>query len=141
MPKNASVRQYLARFHREFPIPKKDFAHATASFQDRLSDYMAEHPQAAYEELCAYFGEPEEVAAEFLSSFDQRELAEKLAQARSMRRVKTIGILLIIVLLAVIAVVSVIHLIELKNFSNGYYIETIIEGSSLPSYPGAIEVY
>lgn len=72
------ANRYVRKYHRmvKCAIPR-DYPHRTrivGNMQDLVETYIAEHPDAGYEELQEQFGSPEELAASLVDNLTSEEV-------------------------------------------------------------------
>ncbi len=98
------LSRYHRRLKRKLNCPKAIREKFLSDAKRMTDDFLAENPEASFDELKRAIGEPEELAALFLESAD----SEAIEGYRKRKRwVKRIGIILLAVALVAVTVFSI----------------------------------
>ncbi len=125
---NAAVRRYLRQVRSWLPCGGKPKRDIIDRIRANVAGYALECPKPDYDAIVARFGTPQQIAATYV---DEMETAELLDHLRIRRRiVQIIGATALIVVLLWLGVVTLAFLYNV-NAENGYFVEEIVEGSTL----------
>ena len=129
MDKNQAQRTYLRKVRSYLPCSRKVKNQIMAQIADSVGGYLAEEPEAAYEQIVARFGAPETIAAACVESTGTAEILRAL-QIR--RRIVAIvaGIMAVVLLSWAVAVTWAV--INYNNSKPGTSDTTIVEGQPRP---------
>ena len=74
------AKSYISEIKKQIrissPVKKRFFQ----TLKQNINLFLAEHPDASYEEVVSTFGSPEEVAASFYETIDSSEIDQQLHQ-------------------------------------------------------------
>ena len=118
MGNEAKVR-YLKAVKKNLRCSEKHRRTFLAELERSLTDYLAESPEADEATLCAAFGTPETVAADYLSTLDAKEIKK----AFGWKRIVLIGVIIALLMWGIGVAVAVID--AHNNESKSYYLEYI----------------
>ena len=107
-------------------------------FAHEVDGFLAEKGQATTEELESYFGSVDKVVDDFLDTQPGDELRRKYLRRRKLSYVLRVAL---VILVAVIAVLIAVRVVDGINFSHGYYVRRVYEGTPPPSTESYIEIY
>lgn len=118
--------KYYRRTNRLLKCPKKIRQRLMAELRSSVDEYLDEHPNAAPSDIVQHIGTPEQIAQDYLSSMDERELQSQVSRSRTIRRVLAFAA----IALVISAVIFYVLYTNWKNnilYFNDY---TIIEGTT-----------
>ena len=120
---------YLKRVRSYLPCSMKVKNHIMEQITENVDGYLAETPEAGYEQIVARFGAPEIIAAAYVESTGTAEILRAL-QIR--RRIVAIvaGIMAAILLSWAVAVTWA--MVDYKNCKTRTYTSTIVEDQPRP---------
>ena len=132
---NQAVKQYLKEIKKQLPCSASQKKRYMEHITDSVSDYVGQHSDCNFEELCKAFGTPEEIADAYISDLSADEFSKKT----STKKVVLVSIVLGVILVGVVAFASVQIAIAKSDLANGYYYHVVYE---LPSdAPSELPVY
>lgn len=135
---NHAVNQYLAKIRKELIRSGDHDLKYYAVFAQEVEGFLAEKGQATLDELESYFGSVDKVIDDFLDTQPGEELRRKYLRRRKSSYVLRV---VLVVLLAVIALFVVIRVIDGLNFSHGYSVRRVYEGTPPPSTESYVKNY
>ena len=74
------VRLYMHKIKNHIRIASPAKKHFFQTLKQNIELFLAERPNASYEEILSAFGSPEEVAASFYETIDSSEIDQQLNQ-------------------------------------------------------------
>ena len=101
------IKQYCKSVKKELSCPRKIKSDLIARILPDLEAYADENPNASFDDICAHFGTPSEVAESYLSSLDEDELKKRLKNAKKIW-ITVIAFCIVIVLLFIATYVYMI---------------------------------
>lgn len=123
MVNNAGVRQFLREIRKNIPGGGKQKKLVLEQVKASMLEYLAEKPDATYDDLLTRFGTPEQIAASYLEELDICDLKKQL----SIRK----RIVLAVVAAAIVAVGIwagvVLHALREYDDAMPGYIERTVE--------------
>ena len=78
MVNNAGIRQVLREMRKSIPFGGKQKKLVLEQVKASMLEYLAEKPDATYDDLLARFGTPEQIAASYLEELDVSDLRRQL---------------------------------------------------------------
>ena len=120
-----AIKQYCKSVRKELSCPRKIKSDLIARIMPDLEAYADENPNASFDDICAHFGTPKEVAESYLASLDEDELKKRLNKAKKIR-IAVIAVCTVILLLFITMMVCLI--LHNKEVRPVYYEETISYG-------------
>ena len=79
MNKNDSrkIKRYFKQIRLLIPVRSKGVKRFLRDFGNSVVEYQEEHPECSAEDIIEWFGSPEDVAYEYVSSVDAEEICRK----------------------------------------------------------------
>jgi len=133
MGNEAKVR-YLKAVKKNLRCSEKHRRTFLAELERSLNDYLAESPEADEATLCAAFGTPETVAADYLSTLDAKEIKK----AFGWKKIILIGVIIALLIWGVGVTIAVI---DAHKKGNGYGKTYLIDEKTNTSILIAEEFY
>lgn len=121
---NKVQKQYLSEVRKFLNCPSRDRKKILKDLKKSTDNYMAEHPNAAREELEEFFGTPEMITRSYYGSLETDNLGKKFR----VRRLVGIGC---VVAFVVIVIFCVEGMRRAEQRGGGYIIETVEEIESI----------
>lgn len=134
---NTIACKYLKEVKRNLPYFMANKKTFLKDFQDNLSVFSEEKPDAAWEDLVQRFGTPEEIAISFLPEVDSKGGLKKVKRKKL---VTHLVITFFAVALAVLVALTAFYVQDKHYFYHGYSVKTSGEGSA-PNHSDALAVY
>ena len=107
-------------------------------FAQEVEGFLAEKGQATPEELESYFGSADKVVDDFLDTQPGDALRRKYLRRRKLSYVLRVAL---VILVAIIAVLIAVRVVDGINFSHGYSVRRVYEGTPPPDTESYIETY
>lgn len=123
MVNKADIRRFLGEIRKSIPGGGKQKKQMIERVKASILEYLAEKPDAGYDDLCTRFGAPEQIAASYLEELDISEIRKQMTIRKKILMIAALTAICI-VLLWIGAVTSA--LIHNYKYSNGY-IEVTVE--------------
>ena len=120
-----AIKQYCKSVRKELSCPRKIKNDLIARILPDLEAYADENPNASFDDICAHFGTPKEVAESYLASLDEDELKKRINKAKRIW-ITVISVCTVILLLFITMMVCLI--LHNKDIHPVYYEKTISEG-------------
>lgn len=100
--------------------------HIIKSLRSDIEEYLAEFPEASFENLMSRFGTPDSIAKEYIQGMPVDEINKRIGSAKANKK-------MILIVLVVIAAIVFIYLFSRMllalDFSTQYYDEEIISAT------------
>lgn len=126
-------RTYLRKVRSYLPCSRRERKQIMAQITYSVKAFIAQEPEAGYEQLCARFGAPEVIAASCVENMGTAELLRSLRIRR--RIVAIVAAVMAAVLVSWAGAVTWAIIQESRNLSGTYEVE-ISSGKQLPAdYP------
>ena len=123
MVNNAGVRRFLREIRKNIPGGGKQKKQIVEQVKASILEYVAEMPDATYDDLLARFGTPEQIAASYLEEMDISDIRKQLAIRKKIMLIISLSAICIVLLW--IGVVSAAWIHSYKHI-NGH-IESVVE--------------
>lgn len=124
MVNNRAARQYMQEVKAMLPGAGKQKKAILNRIRTTVEEYLADSPNAVYEEIVSRLGSPNQIAASCLEEMDTAELMKQLRTKKKMVCIVTAAAL-VIVMLWVGVVFSA--LVGHNGMMNGYFSESMVE--------------
>lgn len=79
MVNNAGIRQFLREMRKSIPCGGKQKKLVLEQVKASMLEYLAEKPDATYDDLLTRFGMPEQIASSYLEELDISDLKKQLS--------------------------------------------------------------
>lgn len=123
MANKADIRRFLREIRKSIPGGGKQKKQMIERVKASILEYLAEKPDAGYDDLCARFGAPEQIAASYLEELDVSDLKKQLTI-----REKIVCAVVAVVIVAVgIWAGVVVHALREYGDAMPGYIEVTVE--------------
>lgn len=121
----AVSEEYIELVRKGLVGPKQERESFLSLLDENVKAYSTEHPLADINDLIVQFGQPEDVAEEFVSmSLDKRRLVKEIGFSRQA--------LMVLVVVAILTTVTIIgfrvwDMWKNENFRDGFFVETVVK--------------
>lgn len=137
------MKKKLNRYFREINgkllvLPRKKRAAVMGDFRGSVSAFLQENPEAAFQEVEAAFGTPDQVAEGFLQSSDFRQTERKLCLKRKIFAAVCIALG---ILVAAALILGTIYVVDIHHYAHGHFEDSPAMSGFAESNPNAIETY
>lgn len=113
------LKEYYARISHCVVCGHKQKSAFLKELKNTVEEFRLSNPDASVDEIKAFFGSPEQIAASFTENRDWRELKKNLS-------VKKLLLLAVILALLIYVAFIVISLIDVHEEAHGYFREGIL---------------
>ena len=90
---SGKIKHYFREIRLLIPVSSKGVKKFLQDFRSSVEEYAENHPECSAEEIIEKFGSPEDVAYEYVSSVDAKEICRRITMNRSIKRV--VGVIVI----------------------------------------------
>ena len=87
------IKHYFREIRLLIPVSSKGVKKFLQDFRSSVEEYAENHPECSAEEIIERFGSPEDVAYEYVSSVDAKEICRRITMSRYIKRV--VGVIVI----------------------------------------------
>lgn len=117
------MKKKLNRYFREINgkllvLPRKKRAAVMGDFRGSVSAFLQENPEAAFQEVEAAFGTPDQVAEGFLQSSDFRQTERKLCLKRKIFAAVCIALG---ILVAAALILGTVYVVDNYHYTHGQW--------------------
>ncbi len=109
---NKDTKRYLRTVRGWLPCSGKLKRCIMTQITNRVQEYLAQNPKSTFDEICAHFGYPQEIAVAYIENTDTAEILKSL---RIRRRIVTIVITAVLVILISWATVITFEIAKFKK--------------------------
>lgn len=95
------LKKYYRRTNRLLKCPQKTRLRLIEELQNSVEEFLEEHPNAAPSDIVQHLGTPEQIAHDYLSSLDERQLHDYVSRTKTIRRVLAAMAIVVMILAAI----------------------------------------
>lgn len=118
------AKAYLREVRRRLHCPRTTKRAFMSQLEGSVSQYLEDHPAAKFSDLATAFGEPEEIANRFIEESNPKAIRHSLCIRK---RVLWLVIAVAVVVCVLIGGISIYKMWRIRNVSDGFSVETIVE--------------
>lgn len=130
-PNDRAIKHYYRQVKQMLPCTHKVKKAVGKQIQCSVENYIAEHPEADCEQIVAFFGSPESIAATYV---ENAGTAEILRELHIRKRILAIILGAVFVALLLWAAVVTYETVKLKQEGPGYIINSVEEKQEETNY-------
>lgn len=122
---NKSVDKYIKELQMFLPVMGKYEKKFIKNIRQNMIEYMENHPDAGYSDICDRFGTPRDMVIDYFEIIDTEYLLKKTRLSSIIRK----SIFCIVLCIAIVCAIELglyyKAYLSVQDGINGYYVETI----------------